>query len=410
MKKIIHSLLQKIDNVKSIHKALKKKKEEKNKEDTAQEIVFGDQPKASQKMEIDVPIVVIVKVLFVVALFFIISELIVQLQSILMTTLICAFLAIGLTPILQSMEKRKIPRPLAILILYLLFLGGLTILFFMIIPVIIDQLQPIVKNISHYFGEDYSINNTAKDVISEMESLQLQDLMSSDFTQILEKLQSYFQNVMGATFSILSDIFQGVFNVIFALVLLFFMLLERETLGRGCLSVFSKERQDYIITKTKRVQDKMATWFRGQFILMIAVGLFMYIGMKIFEYTLGMEYAATIGLLAAFMELFPYIGVFTTGIFAILIAYNISWTLVIAVLLWIALTQFLEGNFLVPIVMEKVTGLSSVVVMLALAIGGILGNAAGGIALSILGMIFAVPIAASIAIFLEEYVKKKNTL
>ena len=49
--------------------------------------------------------------------------------------------------------------------------------------------------------------------------------------------------------------------------------------------------------------------------------------------------------------------------------------------------------------MEKVVGLSSVAVMLALATGGILGNAVGGVPLAILGMILAVPIAASISIF-----------
>jgi len=152
----------------------------------------------------------------------------------------------------------------------------------------------------------------------------------------------------------------------------------------------------------------MAEWFKGQFILMVCMGSFMYVGMKIFEYFFGMKYAFTIGLLAGVMELFPYIGVLLTGLLCLVVAINISWILAIAVLVWIGLAQFLEGNFLVPVVMEKVVGLSSVVVMLAVSTGGILGAAFGGVPLAILGMIFAVPVSASVAIFVEEYVKRES--
>ncbi len=410
MKKIVRSLFEKIQTIKDVHRELKEKKKK-------QEASITPPPKnptqkidtTLQKIELEISPLTVMKVLFVISLFFIASKLIIQLQSILTIALICSFLAIGLTPIVQSIEKRKVPRPIAILLLYLLFFGGLGILFFSIIPVLSEQLNPILKDISKLFGINLALGNTTQ-MFNDIGELNIETLLDGGYSNIIETLQEHFQNMMGATFGILSDVFEGVFNMIFGLVLLFFMILERETLSKSILSFFSHEKQDYIIQKTSRVQDKMARWFKGQFILMISVGLAMYIGMKVFEVTLGMKYAATIGILSAFMELFPYIGVFITGIFTLLIAYNISWTLVIVVLIWIAFIQFLEGNVLVPIVMEKVTGLSSVIVMIALAIGGTLGYAAGGIALSILGMIFSIPVTASIAIFIEEYIHKKQNL
>ena len=119
-----------------------------------------------------------------------------------------------------------------------------------------------------------------------------------------------------------------------------------------------------------------------------------------------MKYAATIAIVTAVMSLFPYIGVMITGLLCVLIAVNISWVLVIAVLIWIGISQILEGNFLSPIIMEKTTGLSPVVVLLALSAGAVLGSALGGIGLAVMGMIFAVPVAASVAIFVEEYRKR----
>ncbi len=141
----------------------------------------------------------------------------------------------------------------------------------------------------------------------------------------------------------------------------------------------------------------MVEWFRGLLILMAAMGTFMYVGMKVFEIFFDMKYAATLALVAAFAELFPYIGPLITGALAVLIAVNISWILVLIVLIWVIIAQFLEGNFLVPIVMEKAVGMSSVTVMLALSIGGILGNAIGGVPMAILGMILSIPVGASIS-------------
>lgn len=132
----------------------------------------------------------------------------------------------------------------------------------------------------------------------------------------------------------------------------------------------------------------------------------MYIGMKIFEITLDMKYAFTIALVTAVMSLFPYVGVFLTGLLCVLIAVNISWVLVVAVLVWIGISQILEGNFLAPMIMEKTTGLSPIVVLLALSAGAVLGAAIGGIGLAIMGMIFAVPVAASVSIFVDEYLQR----
>jgi predicted PurR-regulated permease PerM len=135
---------------------------------------------------------------------------------------------------------------------------------------------------------------------------------------------------------------------------------------------------------------------------MILVGLFVYIGILILGWTVGMEYAATIGILAGFAEILPYIGPLATYFLVGLISINISWVTFVFGMGFVAVVQMLEGNILVPLVMKKAVGLPSIITLLALAAGGILGYSAGGIAMSIVGMVFSVPIAASIAIFIEE--------
>ncbi|MDH3324540.1 MAG: AI-2E family transporter [Candidatus Peregrinibacteria bacterium] len=359
-----------------------------------------------ETIRLDITSKTVIKVLLIITAFLVLSKIFVQIQTVLVIALICFFLSIGLSPIVSAIERYKVPRPLAILFLYIIFFGGLAVLFLEILPILAEQLIDIAYDLRNFVVKgEFEIPFLNNLVSSEFfDPAEIQNFITKNLSQIAENLQS----VAGSTFSILSDVFQGVFNFIFALVLIFFILMEREQIANFMLHLFPIQDRAYVMNKTKIVQTKMAEWFRGQVILMIAMGLFMYAGMKGLEliFDPGMKYSATLGLLAAFMELFPYIGPLVTGLLAVLIAVNISWVLVVAVLVWMAIAQFLEGNFLIPIVMEKAVGLSSVVVMLALAIGGILGYGIGGVALSILGMILAVPIAASIAIFVEEYANR----
>ena len=403
MKRLLATLAHKFHEIQDIRKKYQEEKEEK---ETKPKTVSTSSNSDKHIVEIDIPAKTVIKTLLILALFLAAQSIFFQLQSILIIVAISFFLAIGLTPAVNILEGWKIPRPLAILVLYLVFFGCLGVLFVGVIPILAEQLMAIARDASAYISTNGAESGWIKDTLDKfgigIDAHSAQQWISNNLAVISKNLQS----AAGSAFGIMSNVFKGVFNLVFALVLLFFILLEREKLAEFILSIFPSKDRAYIESRSKSVQKKMASWFKAQGILMLSVGAFMYVGMKVLQWTMGMQYAATIGLMAAFMELFPYIGVLVTGLLAGLIALNISWVLLLAVVIWIAITQFLEGNVLVPMVMEKVIGLSSVATLLALAIGGLLGNALGGVPLAILGMIFSVPIAASISIFVEEYVQK----
>lgn len=362
--------------------------------------------KDTQVLKLEIATSTVIKILLIVFLFGFLQQIVAELQTILIIAGFSFFLAMGLAPFLTKLESYRIPRPLAILLLYMGFLGGIGLVFAKVVPIIAEQLLSISQDLRALI-----LNGKIEEypwLVGILEELnfdpaELQRIVAQNIASLADNLQG----IAGSTLGVLMSVFQGFFNMIFALVLMFFILLEREKIGDFTLLLFPPKNRDYIENKFQTVQNKMAEWFKGQFILMVCMGTFMYVGMKIFEYFFGMKYAFTIGLLAGVMELFPYIGVILTGLLCLVVAINISWVLAVAVLVWIGLAQFLEGNFLVPVVMEKVVGLSSVVVMLAVSTGGILGAAFGGVPLAILFMIFAVPVSASVAIFVEEYVKRE---
>ena len=397
MKKFLKQIQQKLEKL-SKDSSTKSKLDEKV---NLKDLPILKNTEDTQKLELTVSSITIIKVLFIAALFLAGKEILFELKSIVLMTALSGLLALGLSPFLDKLERFKIPRPLAILILYIIFLGVLAVVFIQVLPIIAEQLLGIAKELQKFvFSPNFEIPFIGQ-LGLDIETADLQTLLADNLTSISKNIQS----VAGSTFDLVGSIFQGIFNFTFTLILLFFMLLEREKIAKFILAQFKTETRKYLYEKTINVQSKMAHWFKGQIIVMVVVGVGMYVGMKIFELAFGIEYAATIAIVAGIMELFPYIGVAITTVLAGVIAANVSFTALFFVLGWMALVQFLEGNVLIPLVMEKAVGLSSTVVILALSVAGTLGFALGGISVSILGMIFAIPLAAIASIFVEDHEK-----
>ncbi|MCF7846991.1 MAG: AI-2E family transporter [Candidatus Gracilibacteria bacterium] len=392
MKKLLRSISKRLKNL----QPPEREKPEPVDPEKMKPISKGAGKDGAHKIELEIPSKTVVKVLLIIVLFLAGMEIVIQLKSLLIMAFISGLLTLGISPLLNKLEARHIPRPLGIIILYVVFLGLLTVLFIRIIPIVSDQLTEIAKDLkNHVLTQGIKIPGFE---LFQWEADGLQSLLAENLTDISKNLQK----IAGSTLSVITSVFQGVFNFLLTLTLLFFMLLERERLGHSLIKLFPKRNRAYVAQKTHSIQLKMAEWFRGQFILMVIVGLWVYVGMTILGWTVGMKYAATIAILAAFAELLPYVGPFLTYVLVGLIGSNISMTAFITGIAFVGLTQFLEGNMLVPVVMRKAVGLSSVVVILALAVGGTLGYASGGVATAIVGMIFAIPVAASVAMIIGE--------
>jgi predicted PurR-regulated permease PerM len=113
---------------------------------------------------------------------------------------------------------------------------------------------------------------------------------------------------------------------------------------------------------------------------------------------MGIEYAVPLALIAAFTELLPYVGPWIGAIPAVIVALAMSPIMALWVaLLYLGIQQF-ENHVLVPQVMKRTIGLSPVIIIFSLLVGAKL--------LGILGVLIAVPVAAMIALVVEEIKKK----
>ena len=109
---------------------------------------------------------------------------------------------------------------------------------------------------------------------------------------------------------------------------------------------------------------------------------------------MGVPYFYVLALIAAFGEMIPIVGPVISAVPAILVAFTVSPTLALGVVIFFFAQQQLENHVLVPRIMARQVGVSPVIVIVALLVGSSL--------LGILGAIIAVPTAAILQVFVEE--------
>jgi len=139
-----------------------------------------------------------------------------------------------------------------------------------------------------------------------------------------------------------------------------------------------------VFTVLLQIEKRLGAWVLGQVCLMIFIGLLVYGGL----FFLRVEYALPLAIFAGLLEIVPTIGPTVSAIPAVLVAFGSSPGLALSVAALYIIVQQIENNLLVPLVMKQSVGLSPVLTILALMIGGRFGGIAGAV--------LAVPVLISI--------------
>jgi predicted PurR-regulated permease PerM len=182
----------------------------------------------------------------------------------------------------------------------------------------------------------------------------------------------------------------GIFGVVTILILTFYLLVDFDPIVRTFIRLFPQGERPRASDATMRVVSKVSAWLGGQLLLAAIIGSSAALGL----WLMGVPYFYVLALIAAVGEMIPVIGPVLSAIPALLVALTVSPTLALFVLVFFFFQQQLENHILVPKIMERQVGISAVVVISALLIGGSL--------LGIVGALLAVPSAAILQVLFEE--------
>lgn len=325
------------------------------------------------------------KTIFKVLLIILAVGVIYILRDVFLILVVSLVLASALNPWVNSLQRRKVPRIIATVFIYLTFFGAFAIVLVLLIPPIAEQVGDIASNFPEYYNR----------IINDFQGFQdfsLQQNLLNTLQNTLQSLQSNISQTTAGVFSAVSSIFGGFFTLLGVMIITFYMLLEEHAVKKFIRSVTPVKYQPYIFQLMNRSQERLRMWLKGQLILGLIVGVMAYVGLLL----LGIDYALVLGLWAGLTEFVPYLGPFLGAIPAVFIALTTGSMLkgVFVIILYLLIQQ-LENTILVPKVMEKTVGLNPLVVIIVMLFGAKIAG--------IVGLLLAVPLTLIIKTFSEDF-------
>jgi predicted PurR-regulated permease PerM len=287
---------------------------------------------------------------------------------------IAALIAYALAPI-ASLLRRWIPWPLAIAIVYLVFIGLVALLFSFIIDTIIQQAGSLAERVQLLLTPGRNGNTPLVDL---QHQLGITDQQIDDFRNALfGQLTGFAHDVL----PVVTGVAGGIVNTIVTLIISVYFVANAPRVGlwlRSGLPMRVRPRAVFVLDTTNRV---IGGYIRGQLTLSALVGVLVGASM----YVLAIPYAILLGFMAFVLEFIPFLGVLISGAACVLVALTQGVVKALIVLAVFVIIHIIEGDVVGPRIVGSAIGLHPVISIIALIAGAEL--------FGLWGALFAAPIA-----------------
>ena len=286
---------------------------------------------------------------------------------------IAALLAYALAPGVKVLQ-RFMPRVLAILIMYLLVLGAISFLLYLIVTTAVEQVGSLASNIQKWLTPS-SVGHPSR--LEQL--LHTIGISSEQITSFRTQITNRLEEAASSAVPLLTGFFDAVLNIVLVAVLSIYLLIDGSRVVNWIRNNAPHRAQANFVLST--VQRIVGGYIRGQFILAVLVGVLVGGGMFAFH----VPYAVLLGLLTFVLEFIPVLGTLLSGAICTLIALTQGWLIALGVLIYFVIVHVLEGDIVGPRIVGKAVGLHPVISIAALIAGAEL--------FGIWGALFASPIA-----------------
>lgn len=298
-----------------------------------------------------------------------------RLRDVLVAIFLAMLLATALRPVMHWLRDRRLPRPLAAFValaaLLTLVVGFLAAL----LPNALNQARLLVAEIPDLYADLRVTLMESRYQIVRQFGYSLQPTPGLD-------TESYLDTLAVQAIDLLPAVGYGFFVLVSVVLFTYYWLLYRERSLRGLLLLLPEPRRAATEALWLQIEEKIGAFLRGQALLALVVGVASLAG----YWLIGLPYALLVALIAALLELVPFVGPILTAVIAAGVGFSVSPTLGVSAVVVGLIVQQIENTFLAPRIMDETVGVSPVVTLLA-----IVGFAA---LLGFGGALLAIPMAA----------------
>lgn len=291
-------------------------------------------------------------------------------------------LSLLLLPVTSWLERRGLPRSISILIVLvvtsLLLVGGLTLLTLQIAdiasdwPMFVKKFETYISSIQSFLSKNLNISR--KKQMIEVTNQTLNLLKNSGV-------------ILGTTFGTMIHILT---NMILIPIFIFFILYYRSFFASFLHQVFPKIAENNLQDLLRKIGRVVQSYLQGLLLVMLIAGSMNILGF----WWIGVDYFIFFGTLTGVFLLIPYVGIWVAASLPVLLSLiTLSPTHAMAVVAWVAAVQFIEANFITPMIIGSKVSMNPMVAMIAL----LLGETIWGIQ----GLILALPLAAILKVIFD---------
>lgn len=312
-----------------------------------------------------------------------IKDIVIDILKIIAPIFIGLFVAWLFDPLVKKMQRKGIKRPLGATIIYVVFIVLVIVLIATIIPILTEQINDFVKTIPSIFN---IITDWLKDLTK---GISIEGIDINNFTnEITNKLGSFAtdlaQSLPNLTVNFVKNLFSGIITLVVGLIIGFYFLIGFDNAGELIITLFPKNIQKDTRELTNEVNNSFRKFVQGA----LLDATFVFIITSIAFAIIGLKAPLLFGLFCGITNVIPYAGPYIGGAPAVIVGLSQGPLTGVLTLVAVVIIQFLEGNFLQPVIMSKTTKLHPVTIITGLLIFGHF--------FGIIGMVVSTPIIAAV--------------
>ena len=296
-------------------------------------------------------------------------------------------------PFVSKLQKKKVPRVVGCILVYLFILGIIFLIIYLFVPALISQFKDFVAAAPNIFDEitDFIMNMIAKFDANGVIDLKL--VKKNIMDTITDFGLSIGSDMPKYLFAVGKSIVSGGISFVLGLMIGFYLLYDFEKANTALNGIIPVSWQDGYKELTTRINTSLRSYVQGVLTVMLLVFITQFVGLTL----AGMKSPMLFALFCAVTDVIPYFGPYIGAIPAIIVGFTISPITGICVIIAILVVQLLENNFYQPLIMGHTMKLHPVTIMLGLLLFEHF--------FGILGMVIATPCIACIkviAVFVLE--------
>lgn len=307
---------------------------------------------------------------------------------------IALMLAYFFDPLYSYLIHKKVPKVLAIIVVFGIIIALLILTIVFLIPSVISQLNVLYREIPNFIENYQNLILSIKPQLSKfINPADVEILLKENLSELQKGILGFSQTIIIYLSNIVSSI---TFGIVIIPLILFYLMRDMVIFKENLYIFVSKGNKKEFKEVLEKIDHIVSGFIRGRIIVCFIVGTLIGIGL----YFLNLKFALIIGIVSGIFNFIPYLGPIVGVVLALIFALGQPWWILLMIVVLFVLVNQLEAIYLNPNILGKELGLHPLTVILSMLICGLL--------LGILGILVAVPLAAILKVLAIRYLVQEG--